>query len=126
MFMVLVGLIELNILSTRSPSFWWDFGRLASDLNIARTCMISTASHDLQSHYHNSKLTTSVCRRGAPPPSWQLLLPVGVFLMAGTFISVYWPEHVKPDGGRGMMKGAGKHAGARVLDTHACVSSFRL
>ena len=71
--MTLLVVIELNILLTRSTSFWWDFGA-----------------------------------PGAPPPSLALLAPVTLFLTAGTFIAVYWPEQVKPDGGRGAMRGAGE------------------
>ena len=36
-----------------------------------------------------------------------LLLPVACFLLAATFIAVYWPLEVEPDQGRGAMDGAG-------------------
>ena len=45
--------------------------------------------------------------RTAPRPSLIMLTPVFVFMLAATFISVYWPLHVQPDGGRGDFRGAG-------------------
>ena len=47
--------------------------------------------------------------RTAPRPSIYLMLPVGAVLLASTFIAVYWPEAVQPDGGRGVLIGAGAH-----------------
>ena len=44
---------------------------------------------------------------GAPPPSLLLVALMSVFLLAATFVGVYWPSHVRPDGGRGWMEGAG-------------------
>ena len=35
------------------------------------------------------------------------MIPVGAVLAAATFIAVYWPEQVQPDGGRGVLIGAG-------------------
>ena len=32
---------------------------------------------------------------------------MSIFLLAATFVAVYWPSHVRPDGGRGWMEGAG-------------------
>jgi len=72
MYLALTALIQLNLLTTRNPSFWWRF----------------------------SKHT-------APPPSLILLAPMAAFLVGSTFISVYWPDRVRPDGGRGSMIGAG-------------------
>ena len=43
----------------------------------------------------------------APPPSLWLVIPVVSFSIAGTFIGVYWPLDVQPDGGRGVLEGAG-------------------
>ncbi|KAK9806555.1 hypothetical protein WJX73_000387 [Symbiochloris irregularis] len=43
----------------------------------------------------------------APRPSFIMLAPVAVFIVAATFIAVYWPLHVQPDGGRGDFAGAG-------------------
>lgn len=43
----------------------------------------------------------------APRPSAVMLAPVIVFMLAATFIGVYWPLHVQPDGGRGDFQGAG-------------------
>jgi hypothetical protein len=63
---------QLNIISTRNPSFWWYFSK-----------------------------------KTAPPPSLKLAIPVSFFLLASTFIAVYWPTSVKPDGGRGFMDGSG-------------------
>ena len=45
----------------------------------------------------------------APRPSVYLMIPVGAVLLASTFIAVYWPEAVQPDGGRGVLIGAGVH-----------------
>ncbi|GAQ86610.1 h+ ATPase [Klebsormidium nitens] len=72
MFLALVALIQLNILLTRNPTFFWRFGRTS-----------------------------------APRPSVILLLPMCAFLLAATFIAVYWPADVAPDGGIGNMEGAG-------------------
>ena len=44
----------------------------------------------------------------APRPSVFLMLPVGGVLVAATFVAVYWPEEVQPDGGRGVLIGAGE------------------
>ena len=44
---------------------------------------------------------------GAPPPSLILVGFVSIFLLAATFVGVYWPDDVRPDGGRGWMQGAG-------------------
>ncbi|KAK9817909.1 hypothetical protein WJX72_004165 [[Myrmecia] bisecta] len=70
-FLGLSVFIQLNIILTRNPGFWWRFSR-------------STA----------------------PRPSFYLLAPVAFFLTASTFIAVYWPRSLKPDGGRGSMEGA--------------------
>ena len=43
-------------------------------------------------------------------PSLVLLAPLGAFLLASTFIAVYWPARVEPDLGRGSMDGAGAAA----------------
>ena len=43
----------------------------------------------------------------APRPSVYLVIPVAAVLAAATFIAVYWPEQVQPDGGRGVLIGAG-------------------
>lgn len=45
----------------------------------------------------------------APRPSIYLMIPVGAVLLASTFIAVYWPEAVQPDGGRGALIGAGAY-----------------
>lgn len=71
-FMVLTAMIQLNIISTRNPSFWWNFSK-----------------------------------KSAPRPSLLLLTPVVTLLIAATFVAVYWPASLKPDGGRGEMAGAG-------------------
>ena len=34
-----------------------------------------------------------------------LVIPVSLFLLGATFIAVYWPARVKPDGGLGFMEG---------------------
>jgi hypothetical protein len=70
--MCLTILIQLNIISTRNPSFWWHFSP-----------------------------TT------APAPAALLVVPVFLFLLAATFVAVYWPPRVKPDGGLGFMDGPG-------------------
>lgn len=44
---------------------------------------------------------------GAPPPSLVLVFFMSIFLLAATFVAVYWPSNVRPDGGRGWMEGAG-------------------
>lgn len=62
--------VQLNIISTRNPSFWWHFSP-----------------------------TT------APAPAALLVVPVFLFLLAATFVAVYWPPRVKPDGGLGFMDG---------------------
>jgi H+-transporting ATPase len=72
MFLALVALIQLNILLTRNPSFFWHFGP-----------------------------------KSAPRPSVILLLPMIGFLLIATFVAVYWPNNVSPDGGVGNMEGAG-------------------
>ena len=46
-------------------------------------------------------------KKTAPPPSIFLLLPVCVFTVGATFVAVYWPADVQPDGGRGQFEGAG-------------------
>ena len=45
--------------------------------------------------------------RTAPPPSLWLLAPVAAFCAAATFVAVYWPRRIQPDGGRGSLEGAG-------------------
>ena len=54
------------------------------------------------------------CRRWgvktAPPPSLWLVAPVAAFCAAATFVAVYWPRRVQPDGGRGSLEGAGAAA----------------
>lgn len=72
MFLALTILLQLSIVLTRNPSFWWRFGK-----------------------------------KSAPPPSPFLIGPVFAFLLASTFIAVYWPLDVRPDGGRGDFQGAG-------------------
>ena len=62
--------MQLNIISTRNPSFWWHFSP-----------------------------TT------APAPAALLVVPVFFFLLAATFVAVYWPPRIKPDGGLGFMDG---------------------
>ena len=32
---------------------------------------------------------------------------MSIFLLPATFVAVYWPSHVRPDGGRGWMEGEG-------------------
>jgi H+-transporting ATPase len=71
-YMGLTIVIQLNIISTRNPSFWWHFSS-----------------------------------KTAPPPALMLVIPVTLFLLGATFIAVYWPAHVKPDGGLGFMQGPG-------------------
>lgn len=73
MYLALTALIQLNLLTTRNPSFWWRFGK-----------------------------------HTAPRPSLILMAPVAAFLLAATFIAVYWPERIEPDAGRGSMDGAGE------------------
>lgn len=92
-FMGLVAIIQLNIVLTRTPSFWWWF-------------------------------TPST----APRPSIFLLLPVALFLMASTFVGVYWPIRIQPDGGRGAITGAGNRstpsrAYYMCTDVHPCASA---
>ena len=43
----------------------------------------------------------------APAPSLWLLAPVAAFCVAATFVAVYWPRRIQPDGGRGSLEGAG-------------------
>ena len=43
----------------------------------------------------------------APRPSLALVAPVAVFLLGSTFIAVYWPLDVQPDGGAAALQGAG-------------------
>ena len=45
--------------------------------------------------------------RSAPPPSAFLIAPVATVLVAATFVAAYWPATVQPDGGRGILYGAG-------------------
>jgi H+-transporting ATPase len=45
--------------------------------------------------------------RSAPPPSVFLVLPVAAVLAGATFVAVYWPHTLQPDGGRGILYGAG-------------------
>ena len=45
--------------------------------------------------------------KSAPRPSMFLVVPVAAVLSVATFIAVYWPEEVQPDGGRGVLIGAG-------------------
>lgn len=71
-YIALTIIIQMNIIATRNPSFWFYF----------------------------SKQT-------APPPSWKLAVPISLFLLGSTFIAVYWPATVKPDGGKGFMDGIG-------------------
>ena len=40
-------------------------------------------------------------KSSGPPPSILLLVLMAVFLLAATFVGVYWPPNVRPDGGRG-------------------------
>jgi hypothetical protein len=47
--------------------------------------------------------------KSAPRPSAILLLPMIGFLVIATFVAVYWPNHVAPDGGLGNMEGAGAY-----------------
>ena len=56
----------------------------------------------------------------APRPSVYLVIPVGAVLCAATFIAVYWPEQVQPDGGRGVLIGAGDGMPAAVHAATAC------
>ena len=72
-FLHLFILLQLSILLTRNPSFFWRFGK-----------------------------------KTAPPPSLFLLLPVVVLTTAATFVAVYWPADVQPDGGRGEFEGCGE------------------
>ena len=56
----------------------------------------------------------------APVPSPWLAVPMAVFLLGATFVAVYWPINVQPDGGRGELQGAGGlhvwlHAGCRLF-----------
>ena len=69
-FLANLLMLQLNIISTRNPSFWWHFSS-----------------------------------KTAPPPALMLVVPVSVFLLGATFIAVYWPADVKPDGGLGFMEG---------------------
>ena len=48
-------------------------------------------------------------KKGAPAPSLGLVGLMTIFLLVATFVGVYWPSHVRPDGGRGWMEGAGQH-----------------
>ena len=43
----------------------------------------------------------------APRPSLLLVAAVACVLFPATLIAVYWPEGVQPDGGRGVLIGAG-------------------
>ncbi|BDA48222.1 Plasma membrane ATPase 1 [Coccomyxa sp. Obi] len=45
--------------------------------------------------------------RSAPAPSVFLIAPVATVLIASTFVAAYWPANVQPDGGRGILYGAG-------------------
>lgn len=56
---------------------------------------------------------------GAPPPSLILVGFMSIFLLAATFVGVYWPSHVRPDGGRGWMEGAGTPHDAPPCSSHA-------
>ncbi|EIE22120.1 P-type ATPase [Coccomyxa subellipsoidea C-169] len=46
-------------------------------------------------------------KRTAPRPSLLLIAAVSCVLLPATFIAVYWPENIQPDGGRGILIGAG-------------------
>ena len=72
MYFALTAFIQLDILLTRNPGFWFHFGP-----------------------------------RTAPRPSLALIAPVAVFLLGSTFIAVYWPLSVQPDGGAAALQGAG-------------------
>ena len=67
-----MGLLQLSLLLTRNPSFWWYFSK-----------------------------------KTAPRPSVFLIVPIAMFCLAGTFVAVYWPRNLQPDGGRGVIDGAG-------------------
>ena len=56
----------------------------------------------------------------APRPSVYLVIPVGAVLCVATFIAVYWPEQVQPDGGRGVLIGAGDGMPGVVHVTSMC------
>lgn len=43
----------------------------------------------------------------APRPSLLLVAAVACVLLPATLIAVYWPENIQPDGGRGVLIGAG-------------------
>lgn len=60
----------------------------------------------------------------APRPSVFLVIPVGAVLCAATFIAVYWPEQVQPDGGRGVLIGAGDGMPAAVHATLICDTKY--
>ena len=62
----------------------------------------------------------------APRPSVYLVIPVGAVLCAATFIAVYWPEQVQPDGGRGVLIGAGDGMPAAVHATLICDIRYSL
>ncbi|KAK9833891.1 hypothetical protein WJX74_009082 [Apatococcus lobatus] len=70
-FLGLMGLLQLSLLLTRNPSFWWYFSK-----------------------------------KTAPRPSIFLVVPIAAFCLAGTFVAVYWPRDLQPDGGRGVIDGA--------------------
>lgn len=72
MYLALTLFIQLQILLTRNPSFWWRF-----------------APHS------------------APAPAPALVLPVLAFCVGSTFLAVYWPIGVQPDGGNAALQGAG-------------------
>ena len=55
---------------------------------------------------------------GAPPPSLVLVFFMSIFLLAATFVAVYWPSNVRPDGGRGWMEGAGRNSPPPPPPTH--------
>lgn len=50
----------------------------------------------------------------APRPSLLLVAAVSAVLIPATFIAVYWPEHIQPDGGRGVLIGAGESLAASI------------
>ena len=71
LFLALMSLLQLSLLLTRNPSFWWFFSK-----------------------------------KTAPRPSLFLLAPITAFCIAATFVAVYWPRDLQPDGGRGVLDGA--------------------
>ena len=115
MYLGMTCFIQLSILLTRNPSFWWHFskkrwgrgrgarGRQACTW-VGNTDQPGQFSWQLR-HFAATSPRSLPC--SAPRPSIALVVPVVAFLLAAIFIAVYWPHSLQPDGGLAVMQGAG-------------------